>query len=63
MSQENRNGKKDKENMKRVKFRENIARNINLSSVLTKKVGDFNKKESESLEFTGLEIPRDYLIY
>ena len=28
---------------------------------LTKKVGDFNKKESESLDFTGLKIPRDYL--
>ena len=27
---------------------------------LTKKVGDFNKKESESLDFTGLKIPRDY---
>ena len=25
-----------------------------------KKVGDFKKKESESLEITGLEIPRDY---
>jgi hypothetical protein len=24
-------------------------------------VGDFNKKESESLIFTGLEIPRDYI--
>jgi len=29
---------------------------------LTKKVGDFNKKESESLDFTGLKIPRDYKI-
>lgn len=29
---------------------------------LTKKVGDFNKKESESLDFTGLKIPRDYCI-
>ena len=29
---------------------------------LTKKVGDFNKKESESLDFTGLKIPRDYAI-
>ena len=28
---------------------------------LTKKVGDFNKKESESLDFTGLKIPRDYM--
>ena len=27
---------------------------------LAKKVGDFNKKESESLTFIGLEIPRDY---
>jgi len=27
---------------------------------LAKKVGDFNKKESESLEFTGLKIPRDH---
>lgn len=27
---------------------------------LTKKVGDFNKKESESFDFTGLKIPRDY---
>ena len=27
---------------------------------LTKKEGDFNKKESESLDFTGLKIPRDY---
>lgn len=33
---------------------------MDLSSVLGKKVGDFNKKESESLIFTGLEIPRDY---
>ena len=23
-------------------------------------MGDFNKKESESLDFTGLKIPRDY---
>jgi hypothetical protein len=29
---------------------------------LTKKVGDFNKKESESLDFTGLKIPRDYFL-
>ena len=29
---------------------------------LAKKVGDFNKKESESLDFTGLKIPRDYAI-
>jgi len=27
---------------------------------LAKKVGDFIKKESESLINTGLEIPRDY---
>ena len=27
---------------------------------LAKKVGDFNKKESESLDFTGLKIPRDH---
>ncbi|MDD3241120.1 MAG: hypothetical protein PHW47_13795, partial [Lachnospira sp.] len=27
---------------------------------LAKKVGDFIEKESESLEFIGLEIPRDY---
>ena len=26
-----------------------------------KKVGDFNKKGSEGLVFTGLEIPRDYI--
>ena len=25
-------------------------------------MGDFNKKESETLDFTGLKIPRDYLI-
>lgn len=25
------------------------------------KVGDFIKKESESSNFTGLEIPRDYM--
>ncbi|RGC79682.1 endoribonuclease L-PSP [Hungatella hathewayi] len=25
-----------------------------------KKVGDFNKMESTSLDFTGLRIPRDY---
>jgi len=29
---------------------------------LAKKVGDFNKKESESLDFTGLKIPRDHNI-
>ena len=23
-------------------------------------MGDFNKKESETLDFTGLKIPRDY---
>ena len=33
---------------------------MDLSSVFGKKVGDFNKKESESLTFIGLEIPRDY---
>lgn len=27
---------------------------------LSKKVGDFNKKESESLDFTGVKIPRDH---
>ena len=32
-----------------------------MSSVFMKKVWDFNKKEFGSLEFTGLEIPRDYL--
>lgn len=26
-----------------------------------KKVGDFNKMESKSLDFTGLKIPRNYL--
>ena len=31
-----------------------------LSSAFDKKVGDFNKKESESLDFTELKIPRDY---
>ena len=25
-------------------------------------MGDFNKKESESLDFTGLKIPRDYFL-
>lgn len=30
------------------------------ASVSDKKVGDFIKKESESLEITSLEIPRDY---
>lgn len=29
---------------------------------LAKKVGDFNKKESESLDFTELKIPRDHRI-
>ena len=29
---------------------------------LAKKVGDFNKKESESLDFTGVKIPRDHRI-
>lgn len=33
-----------------------------LSSILDKKVGDFNKKESKSLDFTGLKIPRDYYL-
>ena len=33
---------------------------MDLSSAFGKKVGDFKKKESESLIFTGLEIPRDY---
>lgn len=33
---------------------------MDLSSVFDKKVGDFNKKGSESLIFTGLKIPRDY---
>nr|DAT48817.1 MAG TPA: hypothetical protein [Caudoviricetes sp.] len=33
-----------------------------MSSVFMKKVGDFNKKESGSLEFIDLEIPRDYYI-
>jgi len=28
-----------------------------------KKVGDFIKMESESLEITGLEIPRDHYNY
>ena len=35
---------------------------MDLSSAFGKKVGDFKKKESESLIFTGLEIPRDYSI-
>ncbi len=35
---------------------------MKLSSVFGKKMGDFNKKESEGLVFTGLEIPRDYYI-
>jgi hypothetical protein len=33
-----------------------------MSMVFDKKVGVFNKKESRSVEFTGLEIPREYLI-
>jgi len=33
---------------------------MKLSSVFGKKWGILIKKESESLEFTGLEIPRDY---
>lgn len=36
---------------------------MKLSSVFGKKVGILIKKESESLVFTGLEIPRDYLLY
>ena len=36
---------------------------MDLSSVFDKKVGDFNKKESESFDFTGLKIPRDYIIF
>ena len=32
-----------------------------LSSVFGKKMGNFNKKESESLDFTGLKIPRDHI--
>ena len=35
---------------------------MDLSSVLTKKWGILIKKESESLIFTGLKIPRDYSI-
>lgn len=35
---------------------------MKLSSVLAKKVGGFNKKESGSLDFAGLEIPKDYLM-
>ncbi len=31
-----------------------------LSSDISKKVGDFNKKEFESLMFSGLKILRDY---
>ena len=31
-----------------------------LSSVFDKKWGILIKKESEGLDFTGLEIPRDY---
>ena len=34
---------------------------MDLSSAFGKKVGDFKKKESESLIFTGLEIQREYL--
>jgi hypothetical protein len=33
-----------------------------MSMVFDKKVGGFNKKESRSVEFTGLEIPREYII-
>lgn len=33
---------------------------MELSSVLAKKWGILIKRESESLDFTGLEIPRDY---
>ena len=32
-----------------------------MSSDFGKKVGDFIKKGSESLDFTGLKIPRDYI--
>jgi len=35
---------------------------MELSSVLAKKWGILIKKESESLVFTDLEIPRDYAI-
>ena len=34
---------------------------VDLSSDFCKKVGDFIKKGSESLDFTGLKIPRDYI--
>ena len=35
---------------------------MKLSSVLGKKWGILIKKESKSLEFTGLKIPRDYYL-
>ena len=35
---------------------------MELSSVLAKKWGILIKMESESLNFTGLEIPRDYIV-
>ena len=35
---------------------------MDLSSDFLKKVGDLNKKESGSLDFTGLKIPRDYFL-
>lgn len=35
---------------------------MDLPRVYGKKVGDFNKNESESLDFTGLKISRDYVI-
>ena len=34
---------------------------MDLSSILAKKWGILIKMESESLNFTGLKIPRDYL--
>jgi hypothetical protein len=34
-----------------------------MSMVFDKKVGGFNKKESRSVEFTGLEIPREYYTF
>ena len=43
-----------------IKRREAPHFSMDLSSVFGKKVGDFNKQESESLDFTGLKIPRDH---
>ena len=40
--------------------REALHFSMDLSRVLGKKVGDFIKKESQSLINQGLEIPRDY---